>query len=546
MSSTGWTNNAALCVAKWFTSDFGMNLPWADLDEESVIAAANACDERVLTQGSTTFSPEVGSPTTNAMTLAAGARALDVADGVRVSSSGSLPGGLAAATTYYVIPFDRGTIKLASTVANAFAGTAVPLGTGGSGTLTLSYYDEARYKLNGAYTLDSSKGDVLQQLLSAMAGVAVYIGGKWFIHAGVAAAPVVTLTEDDLRADMAWTPKRSMRDRFNGVRAVYVNPTANWQPVDAPPLQNATYLAEDDGEELYEDVRLPFTTSTPTVQRLMKIALERNRQQGILQFPAKLTAMRLQVWDGVYVRNERYGWDQKQFRVIGWALAEDGGIDLTLQEDSANVYSWTAAEESAAALQQGVVLPDPSTIAAPATVTVTVIETGTYTRVEASWSETASIWLDGYDVEFKDAAASDWTSYGRVGADSARVAVFERGAATDVRVRAVTKNGSTSDFTTNTSPGIPTGASATGGVGQISLAWTNGAGADRVQIFVNTTSDFSSATLLTTTGGGSPQAAAYVHSGLGAAVTRYYWLRSVNAAGNVSNTTTAVNATTNP
>jgi len=447
--ATGWSDNSALCTAHWLTSSFGLALSWAELDEASVIAAANVCDELV---------------------------------------------GRAAG----------GTVK--------------------------------RYTCNGTFTADMAKRDVLQQMLSSMAGVIVHMGGKWTMYAGAPATPTVTLDEDDLRGALVNMPKRSMRDRFNGVRAVYVNPDASWQPVDAPPLLNPAYVAEDRGEELYKDLRFPFTTDTATVQRLMKIDLERNRRQRVVQFPAKLTALRIAPWDGVYLDLERYAFAQEQFRVVGWALAEDGGIDLALQADDAAVYAWSASEEETPATPQGVTGPNSVTIAAPATLTVSTPVTSTYSAINVVWAAVSSIWLAGYDTEFRAAGDSVWTNHGQVTIPSTSVA---RVAATDFRVRSRTSSGVTSDWLTSAAPAMPTGVSATPGAGQIDLAWTNGSGAAQVQIFVNTTDELATATLLDTVSGAS-----YTHSGLGAGQTRYYWLRSIAADGNFSNETASVNATT--
>lgn len=64
------------------------------------------------------------------------------ADKVRVSNSGgALPTGLSAATTYYVIYDSATTIKLATSEANALAGTAIDLTADGSGTQTIVGYD---------------------------------------------------------------------------------------------------------------------------------------------------------------------------------------------------------------------------------------------------------------------------------------------------------------------------------------------------------------------------------------------------------------------
>jgi hypothetical protein len=537
--TTGWTNNAALCYAWWKTWSQGQKVAWADIDEDTLIDSANVADERErVAPSTTTFSVDA---TTNAFTLAAGARALDVGDGVRVETTGALPSPLVANTTYYVIPSDAGTIKLATSVANAFSETAIDIATTGTGTQTLRYWDEARYKLNGSFTLDQDKGSIQEQLLTAMMGHDVEVGGKWFIHASAPITPTQTLDEDDLRGTFSWQPKRSMRDKFNGVRSRFVNPDKGWQPDDAPPLLSSAYVAEDNGVVLYEDANFPFTTSGRAVQRMSKLHLERNRLQGTGAFPAMYTAIPLRPRAGCYIDWDRYGWEQRQMVVTGWKLTEEFGVDLMLQEDSAAAHAWDAAvDEQLFAVPQGVTLPDPSAIAPPAAVTVETPITPTYTRIKASWDEVLSIWNGGYDVEYRDAGAPDWTGYGRVGGDDSNSALevtVERSEAQDFQVRAVTKNGSPSAFTQSLAPAAASSVIATGVLGGIDLAWTNGARAAEVQIFVNTTNDFSGATLLDTVAG-----TAYSHAPVAGGQQRSYWLRSVAADGNFSVQTATVDA----
>ena len=550
--TTGFTNNAALCVANWITSSYGEGRAWSKIHEATLIEAANVCDERVLVLTSTTtFSvQDEGSPSAYGdLVLAVGARWLDWGDGVRVSSSGSLPTGLAAATTYYVIPKEdtvidgviRRRIALASTVANAFAGTEVALSSGGSGTLTLTYYDEARYKCNGTFTLDMEKGEVLDKLRASMAGYAFPRGGKWYIHAGAAALPTVTLTDDDLRAYPTITPKRSMRDRFNIVRGVFVNPDANWQPTDAPPRIDDDYIAEDADEELAQNLTTNFITSERQMQRVMKIELERNRQQGLAEVPCKLTAFKLAPLDGVYLTLDGY-LTASQHRVIGWGLSPDLGVDITAQQDSADVYDWSTADELVGTDFQGLVLPDPELVNAPASVVVQTPVTPTYENVVATFSEVASIWMEYYDVEYREAGSGDWISYGSIGKDSQLRAQIERTEATDVRVRAVHR-GAPSEFTTNLAPATPTSGSATGGEAQITLDADVDAGTTEIQIFTHDSNAFGSSSLLDTI---TPAELPYAHTGLGDGATHYYWLRAVNADGNISDETATLNATTDP
>lgn len=65
------------------------------------------------------------------------AHGLNTGDGpVQLTTTGTLPTGLALATNYWVIKFDANTIQLATSLANAFAGTVIVLSTAGSGTMT--------------------------------------------------------------------------------------------------------------------------------------------------------------------------------------------------------------------------------------------------------------------------------------------------------------------------------------------------------------------------------------------------------------------------
>lgn len=58
---------------------------------------------------------------------------------VRVSTTGVLPTGLVAATDYYVIRDTTATIKFATTLANALAGTVIDITAAGSGTHTVTH-----------------------------------------------------------------------------------------------------------------------------------------------------------------------------------------------------------------------------------------------------------------------------------------------------------------------------------------------------------------------------------------------------------------------
>lgn len=69
------------------------------------------------------------------------AHGLKTGDRVRLTTTTTLPAGLAASTTYYVIRLTADTFKLATTDANATAGTAVDVTDTGDGTHTVTGYE---------------------------------------------------------------------------------------------------------------------------------------------------------------------------------------------------------------------------------------------------------------------------------------------------------------------------------------------------------------------------------------------------------------------
>ena len=68
------------------------------------------------------------------------------------------------------------------------------------------------------------------------------------------------VTSDDVRGDVTIAGSRPRRERFNGVRAVYVVPAAAWQPTDAPPLLASNYVTEDGGEGRGPSLAIPVGT----------------------------------------------------------------------------------------------------------------------------------------------------------------------------------------------------------------------------------------------------------------------------------------------
>jgi hypothetical protein len=81
-------------------------------------------------------------------------------DRVLVSSTGVIPGGLSSTTPYFVINDSTSTVKFASSVEAAVAGTEIDIQTIGSGTITVAtdeIFTLTRTGSSGSVTL--KKGD---------------------------------------------------------------------------------------------------------------------------------------------------------------------------------------------------------------------------------------------------------------------------------------------------------------------------------------------------------------------------------------------------
>jgi hypothetical protein len=76
------------------------------------------------------------------------------------NSGGGLPAGLAAATNYWVVKISDNTFKLATSLANALAGTTVDITTDGTGTQTLSDAAGTKRLNDGNWYYEASQAEI--------------------------------------------------------------------------------------------------------------------------------------------------------------------------------------------------------------------------------------------------------------------------------------------------------------------------------------------------------------------------------------------------
>lgn len=421
---------------------------------------------------------------------------------------------------------------------------------------------QARYTCDGVIDLAQRPDDIIEQMLTSCDGRLVYSNGRYRLHVATWDAPAWSLDEDDLRGEMRVRPKTQRAALFNKLKGTYIDPNQRWEPADYPPQTNAAWAVEDGGETITRDLALPFTIDPSRAQRIAKIVISRSRYSMTVEMPCKLTAMPVAVWDVVEVTSASLGWSAKQFRVLSWSLSDDGGVDLLLQEEASSIYTWTAAtDEITIGAAPDTTLPDLSAVAPPTAMQVVsspliTAEGVQIPRLNVTWTASADAFLAGYQIQYKASTETEYLSgFPLAIVTESTIAYLDSGTSYDVRIRAVNGRGAVSTWvevarTTasgdTTAPGVPTSPSATGGSGQITIGWTAPSDADftRVTIWEHTSNDSGAATLYTTVYGLPAAAGSYVRTGLGSGVTRYYWIKALDASGNASAFSTGVNATT--
>ena len=477
-----WSDNAALVLRDYLLAGFGLNAVAAsEIDDTLAVAAANTSDEDVDLPAAVPTFTFTADAATDLLTQAPpegkvfdkpaeedGVKPvpLHLGDGVELSTTGTLPTGLAAATRYYAMPESATGFKLATTLANARAGTAIDITGAGSGEHTLSRKSQPRYSTNAVIQLDRRPIDIVPDLVSAMFGHLVYTQGAYAMFAGVYTGPAaVTLTESDLRSGpLNIKPRPGKQQKYNAVRGTFTDRDSDYQPTEFPPITNAAFEAEDapaggKPERIYKDLDLRHVTDTYRAQRLARFMLLRDRQGLTVDFPAKLSGLEIAVMDTVEVTMSQPGWSGKEFEVLGWKLAEDGGIDLALKETAAAVYAWDPdADATIVDLTPNTNLPNAFDVEPPTDLVLAsadaellaIGEGSVVSRIKASWTAADDAFVRGYEVQFKKSADTNW-SLGPVTSEDeteAHVSEVVDGAAYDVRVRSVNRVGVRSAWAT--------------------------------------------------------------------------------------------------
>lgn len=422
-----------------------------------------------------------------------------------------------------------------------------------------------RYEMNGAFVLSRTPSDILADMMTSCAGTLFWGQGEWQLKVGEYTTPVKTFTLDDFRSGINLTTKHSRRDNFNIVRGTFIDADQDWVRADYPEIRSTAFIADDNGIENPIDLTLPFTTNFAMAQRLAKMTLFRSREQMTVSADFGMEAFEVQVGDIVEITNERYGWTQKDFEVVGWRFSNSGDtgemlINMTLRETSAAAFSWSAEESDITGNDSDLGNPAANLTVSGVTVTDkgTVQNDGTFVgQALVSWTQADNKFISHYEVEWKDVDESSYL-HTQIEASESSVVIgpLETGTQYNVRVRAATISGirgawvAATPYThggDSTAPSPVTGLSATGGPKIVTLDWT----APTTDSDASTLYDLKGYNIYRNTTNSQPASPVafsgsdkYVDGGLAANTTYYYWVTAVDFTGNESTSVASGSVTT--
>jgi hypothetical protein len=239
----------------------------------------------------------------------------------------------------------------------------------------------------------------------------------------------------------------------NSSTALPSGDTADWLPVP--------------GTELPREISQPCVLSVTQAQRLAKIALMRNRQQGTGILEMSLAAYQLQPCDTFDMTFAQNGWTAKLLEVSAVSFELQSGasnsapqikLKVGVNETDPSVYEWSTSEELSvydvpSVVTQASYIPIPPTnmelISSAGT--ALVAPDGTITpRIEVTWDTPLDIQVTQIQMQYQLVGASNWSDAGLVDVslNQGFISPVVSGQAYDVRIRSLRANGGASVWVT--------------------------------------------------------------------------------------------------
>ena len=315
------------------------------------------------------------------------------------------------------------------------------------------------------YVLDTKKKciDNLKEMVGGFRGYLNYANGEYKVLAESTGSASISLTEDNILGGIK-VSSLTRNGRFNRVIVTFVNPDKNyqadeiqWPPVDDSGLTSADQHAQmkvADGGFLQEG-RFDFPTITNIYQaeELAEVICRRSRNNMNVGLRCDATGLDLMVGELVNVTHSTPSFSAKTFRVQGMQVNSDLTVELQLTEYQAAFYTW--ATKTQAATIPDTTLPNPFSVTAPASVTLTdeLIEYSdgvVLTRLNILVGASTDKFVQYYQIETKKTSESDYKVISKGTVLNYHQLNVVDGIEYSVRVKAINSMGVSSSYTTAT------------------------------------------------------------------------------------------------
>lgn len=428
--------------------------------------------------------------------------------------------------------------------------------TEGFTTSDTIYFDSTSRKLwTCNATIDNSQKvfDNVKTLLGGMRGFMPYVQGQYSLLIDQDKASVFDVDESHIIGGISIRAPRK-KDKYNRVTATYTNPNNNWKDdiaifPEPGSVTEGDLLDEDNGTELYHEIKLPTVASYYLAREIARLTLYKSRNALRCSFDTTSELLQTTAGDIIRVTHTTPGWTNKEFLIESIELKRNGEVSLQCVEHSDAIWAYDSVPLDL--FKDDTDLPDPFTVTAPTGLTATTqfnVNTDGSWRVGilVSFDVNESPYVDRHEVQWKD---ENDTYYQGTQFDGNEFLIPDLDwlATYDIRVRAWNSMNKVSSWVTTsetividtTAPGIPTALSAQyTGAGQVLLSWTNPSDSDlkEIQIYQNTINSLPGSHSYSTTGD------EYLVSDLTRDQLYYFWVRAVDNIGNASSATASVNS----
>ena len=236
---------------------------------------------------------------------------------------------------------------------------------------TVTYHGSTTGKLIECNAVLDSKAKVIdnvKKLLTGMRGLLSYSQGKYKLVVETTGTSQLTLTKDNTIGGIKVSSERK-NNKFNRMLIDFTNPDKNFQSDTVVYDTNHSTLLTEDNSILQEGrLQLPTITNIHQAKEMGRVALLRSRNSLSVSLKANYQALNLIVGDIVSVTEEVTGMSTKKFRIMNMAINDDYTVDLGLVEYQDSFYTFET--QSAPATIPDTNLPDPFTVQAPASITL--------------------------------------------------------------------------------------------------------------------------------------------------------------------------------